>query len=173
MADINAQPTDNLTGTAAAAKIQEIAQATRTCMFHTGLGQFPGDSRPMALQTVEEDGSCWFLSASNSEKNRDIAADPRVILSFQNESKMAYLSLSGHARIHTDRATIDRYWSAFAEAWFDGKDDPRLTVIHVSPSAGQYWETQNGKILAFAKMTWAALTKSEVDDGGVAGSLKP
>ncbi|MFD1712794.1 pyridoxamine 5'-phosphate oxidase family protein [Ottowia sp. GY511] len=173
MADADNQPRNDLSGSNAGKKIREIAKDTRTCMFHTDVTNFPGDSRPMSLQEADEDGTCWFISSTDSEKNRDIAKDDRVVLTFQNEGKMSYLSLSGTATIHKDKGTIDKYWTDFANAWFDGKDDPRVSILKVVPRAGHYWETKNGKIVAFAKMSFAALTGSDVDDGGIDGALKP
>lgn len=76
MADIDHQPRQDLSGAEAGQKIREIAKDTRTCMFQTGLDSFPGDTRPMSIQEVDEDGTFWFLSSTESEKNRDIARDP-------------------------------------------------------------------------------------------------
>ena len=171
MADMDNQPRHDLSGAAAGKKIKEIAGDARTCMFSTDVTQFPGDTRPMAIQEVDDDGTIWFISSSESEKNRDIAKDPRVILSFQNDDKSSYLSLSGQASIHTDKATIDKYWTAFAKAWFDGKDDPRVTIISVKPERGHYWETKSGEVIGLAKMTLSAISGSKMDDGGVDGEL--
>ena len=133
----------------------------------TGSGPGGGDAAASSLCRP----AVWFISSSESEKNRDIARDPRVVLTFQNDDKSSYLSLSGKASVHTDKATIDKYWTAFAKAWFDGKDDPRVTVISVKPERGHYWETKSGKVIAMAKMTLTAITGSKMDDGGVDGEL--
>src|SRR5690606_11155463 len=100
--------------------------------------EFPQMVRPMAVQEVDEEGTLWFLSSSDSDKNLD-------------------LQLSGRARVHRDRALIDKHWTKFAEAWFDGKDDPRITVIAVQPESGHYWATENGKIVASAKLLLGAM----------------
>ena len=171
MADIEQQPRQDLNGAAAGKKIYEIAKDARMCMFATDVTNFPGDVRPMAIQKVDEDGTFWFLSSSASEKNRDIAKDSRVIVTCQNDDKYEYLAVSGTATVHTDRATIDKYWTALASAWFDGKDDPRVTVLRVTPNAGHYWQTTSGKIVSFVKMSFAAVTGSKTSDGGVDGEL--
>jgi general stress protein 26 len=173
LADIDQQPRANLTGREAASKIQAIASSVRTCMFATQLDKYPPDIRPMAIQAVEENGSFWFLSSANSDKNADIASDARVVLTFQDESNARYACLAGQAAIHSDRATIEKYWTAFANNWFDGKDDPRVTVISVRPESGHYWESQNGKILQITKLALGALTGGAIkDDGGIEGELK-
>ena len=173
MADIDNQPRNNLTGNDAASKLKELAEGCQTCLFRASPTEFPSDTTPMSVQSVDENGTIWFISSTESQRNKAIANDPRVELSFQNEGKYEYLSLHGRARIHTDRATIEAHWTRFADAWFDqGKDDPRASIISVHPDGGHYWETQAGKMVAFFKMSYAALTGADVDDGGRDGSLK-
>lgn len=172
MADIDQQPQQNLQGADARRKIVELGRSMRTCMFGSQTAQQGADFRPMGLQTVDDDGSLWFLSSSESEKNADIARDDRVVLTFQDDSAFRYLYLFGRARIHTDRATIERNWTALAHNWFDGKDDPRLTVISVHPEGGHYWETQSGKLVSMFKLALGAATGGAIsDDGGVDGQL--
>jgi general stress protein 26 len=173
MADIDHQPKANLQGAQAQAKIHELGKGMRSCMFGTNTDNFPPDIRPMALQAIEPDGSVWLLSSSESDKNAAIARDPKVVMTFQNDDKSTYMSLAGRAAIHTDRETIDKYWTAFANNWFDGKDDPRVTVISLTPIEGKYWETQSGKVVAMTKMILGAMTGGAIsDDGGVEGSLR-
>ena len=171
MADMDQQPREDLSGEAACRKIRELAKDARMCMLVTDVTDYPGDVRPMAIQKVEDDGTFWFLSSGASEKNGDIAHDARVILTIQNDEKYEYLALSGVASVHTDRVTIDKYWTDYANAWFDGKDDPRVTVLRVTPNAGHYWQTTSGKIVSFVKMSFAAVTGSKTSDGGVDGEL--
>ena len=173
MADIDTQPTEDLEGTLAGSKIREIAQRARTCMFMTGPGEWPTDSRPMSLQECSQDGTLTFLSSTESRKNHDIERDPRVMLTFSNDDKYEYLVIHGHATVHTDRATIEEAWSSFANAWFDGKDDPRVSVLKVRPEHGHYWQTQQGKIVSLVKMSFSAVTGAKTDDGGVDGELRP
>ena len=70
------------------------------------------------------------------------------------------------------RTTVLTEQTKFADAWFEGgQNDPRVSVLSVRPTGGHYWETQAGKLVAFAKMSFAALTGARVDDGGRDGSL--
>lgn len=172
MADMDSQPRNDLGGHSAAEKLKDIAEGCRTCLFSSASTAYPSDTTPMSIQDIDEDGTIWFISSTESTRNQNIAADPRVEVSFQNEGKYEYLTLHGTARIHTDRATIDTHWTKLADAWFDrGKDDPRVSVISVKPDGGHYWETKAGKLVAFAKMSYAALTGADVDDGGKDGNL--
>ena len=171
MTDRDQNRSDDLTGAPAIERLREIARAVDTVMFITRHEEFPLMVRPMAVREVDEDGTLWFLSASDSDKNVELQRDPRVTLAFQNQSKYEYLQLSGRAGIHRDRALIDKLWTKFAESWFDGKDDPRITVISVRPESGHYWATENGKVVASVKMLLGA-AGANVSHPGVAGELR-
>lgn len=172
MADSDQQASENLIALKAIEKLQNIAKDARTSMLHTSLSDFPHSCRPMSLQTADDEGNLYYLSSSDGSQNAEIAKDSRVQVTFQNNSSFEYLVVHGHATIIKDQATIDKYWTSFANAWFDGKQDPRVTVIKVTPDGGYYWDTQNGKIISSMKMLFSALTGADVGDGGVSGRLK-
>ena len=69
-------------------------------------------------------------------------------------------------------ALIEKYWNSFANTWFEGKDDPRISVIGVTATDGYYYETKENKVVAMAKMIFAAVTGAKNEDGGVEGELK-
>ena len=167
----NAQsPHEDLSGKTAIEKIKEIAESAGTCFFSTNVNN-ETKSRPMALQEVDEQGNLWFLSDVNSDKNQDIKNDSHVELYFMNNSKYEYIFIKGKASISQDKALIEKYWTNFASAWFDGKDDPNISVIKVSPNDGYYYETKENKLIAMSKMIFAAVTGSSIEDGGVEGKL--
>jgi general stress protein 26 len=164
-------PREDLQNTEAVKKLKELAEKAKNCMFTSDLQQFPQSTRPMALQEVDSEGNLWFISSKESKKNKEIQHDNRVALYFQNNSTYEFLVVNGTASIHTDKATIDKYWTDFANAWFDGKDDPNVTIISIKPTDCDYWDTQDGKIVSFIKMSFKAITGTKGDDGGVEGKL--
>jgi general stress protein 26 len=164
-------PTEDFSGASAIEKIKEIAEASNTCFFTTKV-RGDSQSRPMALQGVDENGSLWFLSDVSSKKNTAIKADPYVELYFINNSKYEYLFIKGKATSSQDRALIEKYWTNFANAWFDGPDDPNVSVIEVKAEDGYYYETKENKIIAMSKMLFAAVTRKPIEDGGVEGRLE-
>jgi general stress protein 26 len=153
-------------------QIKKVADDTRTCMFCTNLGGRPFGSTPMATQQVEEDGSIWFFSAKDSDRNRDIEADPGTQLIYSSESNEEYLSLYGESRIVYDLQKAEELFSPMVKVWFQGgPTDPNLSLIHFRPLDGYYWDTQHGKVVAFAKMAASALTGETMDDG-VSGKIE-
>jgi hypothetical protein len=76
------QPEDNkkdIGGQEAVDRIRDVVKKTQTCFFCTGHAQGPSDgTRPMNVRQVDDAGRLWFLSADDSHKNLEIAADPVV-----------------------------------------------------------------------------------------------
>jgi general stress protein 26 len=80
--------------------------------------------------------------------------------------------LNGEATISRDREKIEELWSKIVETWFtEGKDDPRVTIIKVTPTEGYYWDTKHGLAVAGVKMLIGAVTKKTMDDS-IQGKLK-
>lgn len=147
-------------------KLKELVKHEPTCLFTTRLGQIPLNTRPMAVQKVCDQGNLWFLSGSDSEKNMEVTEDGRVQLFFLNTGKYEFLSLYGKATITRDRAKIDELWTDIAKAWFEGgKDDPRVTVIKVTPEEGYYWDTKDGKLVSLLKIAASAITGKTLVEG--------
>lgn len=72
----------------------------------------------------------------------------------------------------TERAEIDRYWNPGAAAFFDGKDDTNLAVLHFDVSDGEYWTAPSGRIGSLIAMTKAAVGGDEAagEQGPIATS---
>ncbi len=164
--------TQNLQGQEANDKIKELIDHNSTCLFATQLTYAPVSVRPMASTKVEEDGTIWFFSKEDSDKNAHIEQDQRVQLLYSNQSAAEFLSLYGYAEIVTDRNKIDELWTPIAKAWFtEGKDDPSVTLIKVTPEEGYYWDTKNNKVISLAKIAISALS-GKTNDNGVEGEIK-
>ncbi len=163
---------ENLNSQEAIKKLKDLAEDTRICMFCTELGMAPMSTRPMSLQEVDEEGNLWFISSDESNKNFEIKEDNRTQLIFSNPGDMEFLSVYGNAHIYKDRKTIEDKWTSLANAWFEGKDDPAVTIIRVSPLEGYYWDSTGGKMINFLKYAAAAVTGKKHADGSVEGSLK-
>ena len=171
------QPEDNredLTGQGAVERIREVVKKAESCFFCTALSAGgSGATRPMSVQAVDDDGTLWFLSASDSHKNREIAQEPAVRLFFQGSEHAGFLMLTGAASIAKDRKKIKDLWKPVLKVWFtDGEDDPRITVIGVRPSGGYYWDNKHGAAIAGVKMLIGAAIGKTLDDS-IEGTLDP
>lgn len=163
--------TKNLMREDAILKIKELSETAKICMFCTDLGKLPNTSRPMTLQETDEDGNLWFISSENSNKNFEIREDNRVQLYFMNNPDSEYLSVFGEAFVYKDQDTIEEKWSPLANAWFNGKDDPNVTIIRVEPKNSYYWDTKAGKLVSMMNFVAAAISGNTTDNSdGVEGT---
>lgn len=155
----------NLIAEEAVSKLQELVGKSSTCMFATHLAKIPFHVSPMRVQETDYEGRLWFFSSADSTRNRHIDADPRVQLIFTNTPDMEFLTVYGTASVSTDRELIDRLWDGLVEAWFDGKDDPNISLICVEPAAVHYWDTEDGRLVTMAKILTRAATGADIEIG--------
>ncbi|MES2917252.1 MAG: pyridoxamine 5'-phosphate oxidase family protein [Pseudomonadota bacterium] len=164
----------DLFGSAAIERLRAMVAEAPNCFFCTAStpGR-PADTRPMNVREVDEAGNFWFLSSRDSLKNRELEADAIVELFFQAHTHSGFLHVTGHASVSRDRDMIDRLWGPMLANWFTGgPDDPRITVIKVTPSDGYYWDNQHGDWLSAMKIRLGALTGKTRDDS-IEGKLRP
>ncbi len=164
--------TKNLVSDDAVEKIKKLAEPADICHFVTSLSKIPFSTRPMSTQKVDDDGNVWFMSDKNSTKNHDVQDDDRVQLFYSHQSSSEYLSIYGTAEIVFDQDLIDEMWTPIAKAWFtEGKEDPAISLIKVTPHEGYYWDTKNNKMISLIKIATSIVTGKTMDDG-VEGKLK-
>lgn len=138
----------------------EILKDFGTAMLFTRSAGGDLHGRPMGVADVEGDGELWFCAALDSGKVAEIGAEPSVAVAMQGKTK--FLSLSGRARISNDRARIAQLWKPDWKIWFpDGKDDPNLCLIAVTPTEGEWWDNSGARGLKFAFEAAKALLKGE------------
>ncbi|MES2604010.1 MAG: pyridoxamine 5'-phosphate oxidase family protein [Pseudomonadota bacterium] len=169
------QPEHNrsdLQGATAIAKIRELAEG-HTCFFCTTLTPAAATgARPMSVLQVDEQGSLWFMSSKDSVKNQELQNDSEVKLYFQGSQHSDFLELHGYATVSTDKAKIKELWKPIIKTWFtEGIDDPRITVIQVTPTDGYYWDTKHNQAIAGMKMLIGAAIGKTLDDS-VEGTLR-
>lgn len=114
------------------------------CMFTTVASRGMTASRPMSNNSdVDYNGDSYFFTWSKSKLARDIIKNPHVSLSFIS-SKMfrkLFVSVSGKAKLITDRRKMVDHWNKDLEIWFDkGIETPGIAMIHVKATHVKYWK---------------------------------
>lgn len=157
---------EDLHDTEASKRIKKMVELSKSCFFCTVNGQ--GRSlgvRPMSIQKVDIDGTLWFLSANDSHKNAEIAANDTVRLYFQGSAHSDFLYLDGYASITEDPVLIKDLWEPILKVWFtEGIKDPRISAIKFVPKQGYYWDNKHGNAISGVKMAWGAIIGKTLDD---------
>src|SRR5688500_3657661 len=89
--------TKSLYNEEAVEKIKEMAKE-KICLFCTNHNN-EIESRPMSTAGIDEDGTLWFFSQKDSEKNQQLQTENKVYLMYINQDKHHYLSLTGIAEV--------------------------------------------------------------------------
>ena len=162
----------NLTNQEAIEKLKDLAEGKMCLLCTKENGKL--ESRPMSASQVDESGDIWFFSGKDSNKNRQIKADPEVYLMFIEAGKQHYLSLTTEVEILHDQQKIDELWNGFMNAWFPGgKTDPNISLLRASVTSGHYWDEKDGHLIGMLKAGIKAVTGGKGDDGALEGEIKP
>ena len=116
-------------------------------------------SRPLTVQEVDDD-VLRFLVDVEADWSSEADGKP-VLLAFADPSDNAFVSVTGAARLSQDRATIERLYDPEASAFFDSADDPRLRVLEVTATSGEWWDGPSGRVGQAVAMLRAKVTHDE------------
>jgi general stress protein 26 len=118
----------------------DLMERFETGMFCTRQASGSLRARPMAVARVEENGDVWFVTAIGSGKVEEVLNDSAVVVTFQSRSR--YVSLSGRAELIGDPTRLDELWrDEWREFFPEGRDDPRLALLHVRAVEAEYWDS--------------------------------
>lgn len=164
---------EDLLGEDAVKKIKELSKKASTCFFCTDIKSGASFSaRPMAVQKVDDSGNLWFLSATDSKQNSEIAEDEHVQLLFQGSDYSDFMNIYGTATVNRDQSMIEELWQPIFKTWFtEGITDARISVIKISPLEGYYWDTKHNMAVGFIKRLVGAAIGKTIDDS-IEGTIK-
>lgn len=107
-------------------------------------------ARPMSNnREVDYDGDAWFFAEDTTLMVSDIAANPKVTLSYHGSSGLLgqrpfFLAVEGEASLVRDKALLGAHWTKGLERWWpDGIDTPGLVLIKVSGTRAHYWDGED------------------------------
>lgn len=95
---------------------------------------------------IDSEGALWFFVDRTSVPN--VKRLHEANLTFGDEGRAVYVSLSGRGELDDDRETMRRLWTSFAKPWFpDGPDSADLALLKFVPNAAQYWDGPHSKVV--------------------------
>ncbi|EUC66979.1 blue-light-inducible Bli-3-like protein [Rhizoctonia solani AG-3 Rhs1AP] len=146
--------------------LKEILEITKTGMLTTRGTNGELHSRAMAPASL--DGLHFTFIVNNaSHKTDEIEADPHVNVSFFVPGSNHWVSVAGTAKVIQDKKRAKELWSPFVKAWFgdlgDGvhkgdENDPRVSVIDVTPTEIRYWYSTRTKVGAAVEVATSTIT---------------
>ena len=110
-------------------------------------------SRPMITLSEEHGSDLWFLTQASSHKV-DEAEGQLINLSYADPQKNRYVSVSGVAHLVQDQKKVEKSWKSEHATWFpQGKEDPDLALLKVTPMSAEYWDGPGNAMLQIFQAT--------------------
>jgi len=144
-------------------KLCELIEPMSVAMLTGSDGEAMLESRPMSPLEMDADGAIWFFTDLRSAKVERLDV---LNLSFTDHAASTYVSVSGRGELHTDRATIERLWTAAARPWFpQGKDSPDLALLKFRPHTAEYWDAPNSRMVRMVAMAASVVAGKPIGMG--------
>lgn len=148
------------------AKLVQLIEGIEFAMLTTVELDGSLHSRPMATQKDPFDGKVLFFTREHSAKVEEFRANPQVAIAYADPKKQRYVSVSGHARLLKDKALLTEQWNPIYKAWFpEGLDDPELSLIEVTVTHAEYWDSSERTMVHLIGLAKAALTGTAAHPG--------
>ncbi|SDY78312.1 General stress protein 26 [Jannaschia faecimaris] len=120
--------------------------------------------RPMGASVDEEKSPIWFFTTRQTDLGKALKNGPKNgNMTFSSKGNDIWASASGQLTIDNDPEMIDRLWSPFVAAWYEGgKTDPNLALVRYDAKEAQVWES-GSSIIAGIKMLMGNDPKKEFE----------
>ena len=148
-------------------KLRELVKDIDFCMLTTVAENGDLHSRPMSSNgDIDSDGALWFFTSASSHKVHEVEKLSKVNVSFADPDNQHYVSISGTAQLVRDRNKIDELWRPEFKMWFpNGKDDPDVALLRVSPEKAEYWDSPASTIGYMLNFLSSMVSGKEADAG--------
>lgn len=123
-------------------KLRELIRGIPVAMLTTtdaASGQLY--SRPVPAQRHNFDGTLWFFTRLNGAQPDPAGTCRDAIVTYANEDKNLYISVSGRASVVRDLEMMEEQWHPGLNSWFPkGLDDPDLALVRLEVGHADYWD---------------------------------
>jgi general stress protein 26 len=119
--------------------------------------------RPMTAQLDGERGPIWFFGSVDSELVQNMKSKSQAVATFVSKGNDLYATVHGALKVENSSAMVDRLWSPFIAAWYEGKDDPKLALLRFDANRAQVW-LEGSSLMAGIKMLLGVDPKENYKD---------
>ena len=146
-------------------KFWKALRSDRT--FLIGLsGAEAGHARPMTANFLDDrTDSIWMFTSRETELAAALGEGAhRAAGYFCSKDHDLFAAIDGELSSDDDPDIIERLWSPFVAAWFEGgKTDPKLRLLRYTPSSAEIWLNENS-LLAGIRLLLGADPKKDYRD---------
>ena len=99
------------------------------------------DAVPMTAQLDKDANSTiWFFTT----RDHHLAQMGPATATFAGKGHEMFARFTGVLSEETSRERLEKQWSSIIEAWFDGKDDPKMIMLRMDLGKAEIWNRDMG-----------------------------
>jgi general stress protein 26 len=124
-------------------QLWDMIESVNAVMLGSG-----GDAhmQPMSPNVARDEKRIWFFTNRNTDIAKSAASSPHVHLCIVGKDHDYHACLHGTLEQTDSPAHVERFWNAVSGAWFEGKDDPDLTMLVFTPEDAAIWASTNSSV---------------------------
>jgi general stress protein 26 len=126
--------------------------------------------QPMSQFLDQENARLWFFTGRDTDLFRELEAGKHAHFCVISKKQDYHACIMGKLFENKDEAKIDEYWNDAVAAWFNGRQDPNMTLLQFDLVDAAIWaSTQNP--VKFAWEIQKAKDSPEQPDVGARASV--
>jgi general stress protein 26 len=127
------------------------------------LGSDGAPSRPMTaiFESDEDRGPLWFFTSRTSELARSGGGAAKA--HFVAKGHDLFARIEGRLTEDTDPAMVEQLWNPHVAAWYEGKNDPDITLLRLDLESAEIWENASS-LLAGIKSLFGQKPQEDYKD---------
>jgi general stress protein 26 len=145
-------------------KVRELISEIKVAMLTTRNISGGLHSRPMYTQQTEFDGDIWFATSRSSSLVAELQRNSDVLVNYANPGSQRFVVIAGEGLEVNDQSKIEELWSPAMKPWFEGPDDPDLTLVKVRSHRADYWDSPAAPVRWFQFLAGMATGKRPPGD---------
>ena len=102
--------------------------------------------QPMAHQLDKASERIVFFTTRDAELTKALNGTEKAHFTIVSKDQDYHACMQGNLREDRLEELIEKHWSPVVEAWFDGKDDPDMTVLVFTPENAKLWASTDSAI---------------------------
>ncbi len=130
-------------------QLERLMNQARAVMLITLAEDGALRGRPMVPRPEAYGETLWFATRTTTDKAREVAVDPRALVSYQ--SGLTAAVVSGRATLVHDAASRRAVWTDKWQLWFpEGPESPEIDLIRFDATHIELWDANGTATLSLA-----------------------
>ncbi|MCU0790284.1 MAG: pyridoxamine 5'-phosphate oxidase family protein [Nitratireductor sp.] len=121
--------------------------------------------QPMSPNVARDEERIWFFTRNTTDIAKAAEKRPQVHLCVIGNDHDYHACIRGTLAVSDSPEHIERFWNPVSGAWFDGKDDPELTMLVFTPVDAAIWASTGSSVRFGWEVLAANVTDREPDMG--------